>query len=146
MVIYRPKDMVTSPHKQDRFQCPASCVSGSESQGSALRYSLLLMSKFTTRSDGWTSCSLYCLKPSSAPPAVALCLQCEVETVMINALSAWISGKEPGVPAEVLCPYCDDTVTQYLEFGATLKNNCIKTETYSAVCAMVEWFWWLVNC
>lgn len=45
--------------------------------GNARRYSLLLMSEFTTRSDGWTSCSLYCLKPSSSPPAVALCLHLE---------------------------------------------------------------------
>lgn len=50
---------------------------------------------------------------------------------MINALSAWIC-LEPGVPAEVLCPYCDDTVTHYLEFGSTLKNCCLKTGTYSA--------------
>lgn len=40
--------------------------------GNAPRYSLLLMSESTTRSDGWTSCSLYCLKSSSSPPAVAL--------------------------------------------------------------------------
>lgn len=45
--------------------------------GKARRYSLLLMSEFTTRSDGWTSCSLYCLKLSSSPPAVALCLHLE---------------------------------------------------------------------
>lgn len=45
--------------------------------GNAPRYSLLLMSESTTRSDGWTSCSLYCLKPSSSPPAVALCLHLE---------------------------------------------------------------------
>lgn len=127
LVTHRPKDMVTiahtnktasnaQPHVQSQFMLRQS--------GNTPRYSLLLMSEITTRSDGWTSCSLYCLKPSSSPPAVALCLQLEGEAVMINALSAGISAKEPGVPAEVLCPYCGDSVTQYLQCGATLKNNC----------------------
>lgn len=47
---------------------------------------------------------------------------------MINALSAGISTKEPGVPAEVLCPYCSFSVTQYLQSGATLQNKYIKIE------------------
>lgn len=94
--------------------------------GSAPRYSLLLMSESTTRSDGWTSCSLYCLKPSSFPPAVALCLHLGGESVMINALSGGISGREPGVSAEVLRSYCGDSVAETPHCGATLKNNCAK--------------------
>lgn len=41
---------------------------------------------------------------------------------MINALSAGISGKEPGVPAEVLRSYCGDSVAQYLHCEATLEK------------------------
>lgn len=113
--------------------------------GNAPRYSLLLMSECTTRSDGWTSCSLYCLKPSYSPPAVALCLHLRGETVMINALSAGISGKEPGVSAEVFHSHCSDSVTQYLYCGgATLKNNCIKIENHNGlafchVCYCAAW-------
>lgn len=99
--------------------------------GNAPRYSLLLMSESTTRSDGWTSCSPYCLKPSSSPPAVALCLHLGGESVMINAVSAGIAEKEPGVSAEVPRSYCGDSVTQYLHCGATLKNNCIKIENHN---------------
>lgn len=60
---------------------------------------------------------------------------------MINALSAGIWAKEPGVPAEVLCPYCGDSVTQYLQCGATLKNNCIKIENHGGLafcCAVLR--------
>lgn len=52
---------------------------------------------------------------------------------MINALSAGISGKEPRVSAEVLRSYYGDSVTQYLDCGAMLKNNCIIIENHDGL-------------
>ena len=51
---------------------------------------------------------------------------------MINALSAGISGREPGVPAEVLRSYCGgDSVTQYIYTVEQLgENNSIKIENH----------------
>lgn len=90
----------TKTHKEKMLPVPvASYVKAVHAQTvrQRSRYSLLLMSCSTTRSDGWTYCSLYCLKPSFSPPAVALCLHLGRETVMINALSAGISGEEKKV-------------------------------------------------
>lgn len=45
---------------------------------------------------------------------------------MINALSAGISWKEPGVCAEVLRSYGEDSVSQFLHCGTTLRKKALK--------------------
>lgn len=60
-------------------------------RGGAPGWSLLLMSGFTTRSDGCISYSLYCFKMSSGAQLLFSVLKLQGQTLMINALLGFVS-------------------------------------------------------
>lgn len=116
--------------------------------GNAPRCSLLLMSGSTTRSDGWTSRTVYCLKPSPSPPAVAPRLHLGGEAAVINAISAGISGRGPRsfflpkCSAHIAAGHSRDIDTLWSDVGKK-KNHCIEIENHGAlasrhVCAAVQ--------